>query len=221
MRNPTSGSVVTRRSPTFASLSYALRAATYALHHLARDSRVLAVWAAWCLDRGLTPKAMKGWRTAIASGADRTVLDTVIDESRDTMIADLAEFCRDGLGLAYPWLPSVLFDCFRLWVEDIVEGRLDAGHERRVLGWRLTEEWRAAVPPGRRRDTCERDVAWWYRVRVKYPPEAPENLSREVIPATTRDRTRARQRSSTPHKAIKHVEMALASLTLATIDVIH
>lgn len=183
------------------------RAWTALLRLLADDPRVLAAWMNWCLTRGLTPARLRRVQQSPDSG-DAVSFEAAVSRDTGEALATLDVVVRDQLGLPFPVVSALLLDNFRLWARDIATGP----RPQRVLVLEPDAEAKRTMPIGRKpRTTLERDVLWYYRARVKQPPDLITTITAEW----QQDDPAARvEPHSTVSKAIARVHDWLAGLVL-------
>lgn len=152
------------------------------LRLLGTDERVQGAFMGWCLARDLTPDRFR----RLQGGADDPTFDDAVRQGSTDAIAALERFVTDELQLPFTHqLPALLLDTFTLWAHN-----LKRGEPLRTLTFEPDADARRTLPVGRGpRRTLERDVAWYYRARVKQPPDPLTMLVAEYVrddPATTR-----------------------------------
>ena len=153
---------------TLGDLSRTTRAITALLHHLAHDPYVKTAWSRWAAQRGITP--------ADFDAADLRRVRALARIAGDDERARFADMVRDELRLPFSWAPSVLHRMFQLWTDDFAKRQ-----PRRIPSFWPAPDAVATLPRGRGpRDTFARDVEWYYRVRVKRPPDTIAAILREV-----------------------------------------
>ena len=160
------------------AMQRACRIATELLQYLADDPRVMGAFMGWCLARGVSPDRL---RLAQHHPAERAAVMAALQHDPADAVERIGTFVREVLSLSLPWLPSLLLDTFYLWAVNISTGT--AIH---IPSLAPDEQSWATMPRGRvRLANIPRDVGWYYRVRVKHPPDAIATIANEyaqVVP---------------------------------------
>jgi hypothetical protein len=170
-------------------LAYACDALIVALSD---DARVRETYASWLGAHDLEPIVARIGQRRPYDCPDPTPQDlndilklkAMLGESDSTDdLRALDDFVRGGLHLSYSWLPAMLLAQFRMWAY------ATAGGERLRLGIRPPAQ--VDLPVGKRPRDGGRDIArnvtWYYRARVKAPPESMGSLAKEYAASVGRN----------------------------------
>jgi len=171
-------------------------------HRLRSDLRVEDAYAAWCRAHGLIPGA-------VAYVVAPSQLIAIVTEF-DRDFATLERLVRESLLPHYPPVPA-LAECV---LKDFIA---------RSRGEQIELEAEPVddVPPGRaakdgeqqlEAQRIEQDVDWFYRAKIKQPPDKIRQLARDYLAAL--GEAREGDGRSTVQAGIERVERALAVLSL-------
>ena len=169
---------------------------------LGGDPRVRAAYAAWRVAHGL-----------VGPFADLATFRAAVLRDLEADLRLLERFVQTDLELSYVWLPQMLLADFRLTVLGEVTG--DSSLSVRTMPGTLMQ----SLPPGRRAKAhgraLVRDVEWYYRARVKRPPDSIRRLAAEY----SQQAGRVTDARSVVQTAVQRAEILLAAPSLDPPDV--
>lgn len=167
---------------------------------LARDPRCAEMYLSWARPIRETYIQQRRQHPTLNSGA---VFSAALYQNVSADLGSLRNFITSDLQLPYEWLASVFLHVFQtrlieeatgadmnlLFQKPPTDARRKPGEKHRDFIRRLTQL--DAPPPGRRRVKNEgthlaRDVAWFYRARIKHTPDTVYAIAKEYAVAAKR-----------------------------------
>ena len=201
---PAAEGSMTRLTPTRATLDQMAQATDALLWTLSHDPRVHGAYDHW---RGRQ------------RGTTRTALLHSIQENKPSDLATLHRFVREELHLTHTGLAPLLLMAFGLTLGLELSGQQDG----RLA---FVPDAPPQLPPGRaaknRGGHIVRNVVWFYRAKIKYPPDTSTRIAKEhttrnktarVAPVVQQDRARLNSCSprsrSTANRLFRHTANAI------------